>query len=103
MKKFDLEAALRGEPVCAEDGRVVEVFSMLKTGAIYAHVNGVLIAIDENGCCFNEMLYMAPQKKTVYVNLYSHGRSTWYETKELAHHSHASNAIAVAIPVEIEV
>lgn len=102
MKKFDLEAALRGEPVCDRDGATIPMYQRIGTNYLLGFQNGRLQDAS-NGTLNNHQLYMAPQKKTVYVNIYSQGSSTWYETKKMAHDSHSSNVLAIAVPVEIEV
>ena len=110
MKKFDLEAALRGEPVCDADRCYVPLFTCTNKNikTLLIRINGQIKEIDHygnyaiNGVAYQ--LYMDPQKKTVFVNLYEKGRCYWYESEEIAKlNSSQDYRIASSVPVEIEV
>lgn len=121
MKPFDIERAKAGDPVVTRDGRKVRILCYDKKDDSYPIV--ALIeneAEDEFTESFtlegkywdkkteeeSEDLFMAPIKKTMYVNLYKHGHATWYECKEDALKGNAWAGyvtIASAVPVEIEV
>jgi len=88
MKKFDLELAKAGDPVCLSDGTAVRVICFDKKGpapvvalissysheegyeAIYTYTEQGLKAGYKNGVSSPITLYMAPVKHKVWVNLY---------------------------------
>lgn len=117
MKPFDLEAAKRGEPICNRDSedcvfithvpdanpeyRVValtpskEVYCFYETGSYY--------------CAASESrndLFMAPRKRTVWVNVYPPDTSCFggaYETEAIANNYASPKRIGNrAWPLEIE-
>lgn len=126
MKPFDLEAAKRGEPLITRDGRKVTDFAHFpsKEGAykVYAVIGGDTSSFTEEGnewnvdCSQTNLdLFMAPRKRTVYVNLWP-GKMIGtgggcggyhYDDKETARaaafNTRGVDAFAVAVPVEIEV
>jgi hypothetical protein len=120
MKPFDLEKALAGDPVVTRDGRsVTEVHRFKTLGGPYrliAVIGGSLYRLTERGqydsTGTNETdLFMAPKKRTVWINLYANGTDqplTGYITysSEAAANNAAkgsTNRIAgKAFPVEIE-
>ncbi|WP_257755159.1 hypothetical protein [Burkholderia glumae] len=119
LKPFDLEAAKRGEPLVTRDGRKVTEFHHFET-LVYrdcccAIVDGFRRWINADGRYYiegesNHDLFMAPRKVTRWVNLYNAptvhhlARCAYhYPTEEDARRDADSSAIAVAIPVEIEV
>lgn len=81
MKPFDLEAAKAGKPLVMRNGEVVTYVAHIPT---CQHANSRLLAVTkdgnlrfyyENGDFFTQQehpfdLFMAPVKKTVWVNLY---------------------------------
>ena len=116
MKPFDLEAAKRGEPICnrySEDCvfithvpdanpeyRVValtpskEVYCFDETGSYYCDVSES-----------RHDLFMAPRKRTVWVNLYEEGKfANHHENEESANErADGTNRIGNrAWPLEIE-
>ena len=110
MKDFDLSAAKRGEPIWMEAQH---------TGWAYAGPV-FFVGVSENGIPVVEVrskpsrvhpdyLRMAPQKKTVYVNLYKRGslsEAAYHDTEAMAHlmtNGCEDLLVAVAVPVEIEV
>lgn len=106
LKPFDLEAAKRGEPVCLFDGTPVHFVGVSLGGR--AVTQGVSThTLNEDS---PHHLRMAPKKRTVWVNIHSiEGVAAWYDSKNKAESMHAfgvsqgnSQAIAIAVPVEIE-
>lgn len=80
MKPFDLEAAQRGEALITRSGAAITFIAYVKELTecqVLAHFEGVLYTFnkagqyygDEDPC--NHDLFMAPKKKTVWVNIYS--------------------------------
>jgi hypothetical protein len=49
LKPFDIEKALKGEPVCYRDGTLAELELFLSKNRINAHSTYPLLAIDRNG------------------------------------------------------
>lgn len=102
MKPFDLEAAKRGEPVydiCT--GMVVHFVGTTIDGAIAIELYNAIYRRKE------KELFMAPKKRTVWVNLYEVSRSLQYQftTKKEAdeYDRRGVNRIGgKAYPVEIE-
>lgn len=101
MKPFDLEAAKRGEPIVAQAG-----FRRIFVGVDSA---GYVVAEDEIGHLHRhspENIFMAPKKRTVWVNLYFDGEAFYHYTKEEADDldsgASASRLSGKAYPVEIE-
>ena len=78
LKPFDLEAALKGDPVVTDDGREVTEITEFKTTVDYkvlGVINGCLASISpdgayHNGSCWYK-LFMKPQQVTKWVNIYS--------------------------------
>lgn len=113
MKPFDLEAAKRGEPIVTRDGRkakfVAHVPECDSLSRVYAFVEG-----DKAVNAYNEAgeyipsgralcdLFMAPRKRTVYVNIYRHSYARWHATEEIARQFAEYKSLAIAIPIEIE-
>jgi len=117
MEPFDLEAAKRGEPIVCRDGTPAK---------FVAHVpeacppQRLVVLIDKNiflclesgaGSGLNEDasdLFMAPKKRTVWVNFYHNNFATFFNSKEAADIDHRESHLGVnrrskrAYPVEIE-
>lgn len=118
MKPFDLEAALRGDPVVTRDGRpVTQVteFEGLGEFCVAAVMNGSLAIFKRDGhyCFRGDSLYdlfMAPKKVTLWVNVYRDlhhlsdysAASTLYKTKNAADDCAQSDRVA-CVPIEFEV
>jgi hypothetical protein len=114
MKPFDLEAAKRGEPIVNKEGRKVHFVGTTLNGAVVAeddrgnfhwhHPNGNVVGYPQNALT----LYMAPKKKTVWVNLYesfSGVREGFHYDSELEATLAAGKAARIggkSYPVEIE-
>jgi hypothetical protein len=100
MKPFDLEAAKRGEPIQTRDGRPVKFIAYVpeadKSQRVVVLVDGYIVALHEDGsvhddCNHYDDIFMAPRKRTVWVNLHPYaGKSSYgypatvYATKEMA-------------------
>lgn len=81
MKPFDLEKAIAGEKMVTRDGREVQEFAYFKTsrapyepirsvigGCVFSHnIDGSYLGKGNEDC---SDLFMAPKKRTVYVNIY---------------------------------
>lgn len=105
MKPFNLEEAKAGKPVCTRDGNAVRIicFDARQSYPIVALVHGGGADDEEEVMQFSDTglfnyhepthcndLFMAPVKKTVWINLYSAGAhspfpsDTTYESEEKA-------------------
>lgn len=121
MKPFDLEAAKRGEPICTRSGRPIKFITYVPE----AHQNSQLVVLDgatlyvyyaDGRYCAESTntkdLFMAAQKRTVWVNLYRGSGAVSEEpphltrthlTQESADHAAGSNRIGgKAWPLEFE-
>jgi len=123
VKPFDLEAAKRGEPLMTRDGRAVSEFHRFETlrSSIYscmAIVDGESVSYTDGGQFHRNRedksdLFMAPKKRTVFVNIYDKaGETSVPGTRAFAFNSEADarentkgnswGVLVVAHPVEIE-
>lgn len=122
MKPFDLKAAMAGDPIVTGCGKRAKFIAYTPECAewyrVFALVEGTRMPYfySEDGRCLGggpdcpDNLHMAPVKRTVYVNFYGpnfHGGKGgccfWYETEDAARAAAGSDAIEVAVPVEIEI
>ena len=100
MKPFDLEAAKRGEPIY--------IHLVCEPTFIGLREDGRVVAESAEGWLGSYMqsdVFMAPKKRTVWVNLYptSLQISYWHNSEEEASKLASSNRIGgKAYPVEIE-
>lgn len=113
-KPFDLERALAGDPVVTRDGRPVTQLTHFKdveygSESLCGVVCGSLEKWMSDGRYYlagtsGTDLFMAPKKRTVWVNLYGNGhRGYWYDSeKEADDNSMISRIGSRAWPVEIE-
>jgi hypothetical protein len=117
-KPFNLERALAGDPVVTRHGKPVTQLTKFDYDGEYVLrgvLEGNLVGWLENGCYYSSGewsydLFMAPKKRTVWVNLYGDGWSCyWHDTKAEADEASARNRIGTrnrignrAYPVEIE-
>ena len=114
MKPFDLEAAKAGAPMVTRDGRPAKFIAHVEE----AHPNQrLLVLIGEHVCKNfedggymppdNESdydLFMAPVKRTVWVNLYESGVARFHDTESDAEDFAREDRLGGrAWPVEIEV
>lgn len=100
MKPFDLEAAKRGEPVFDRDDDEVNFIGVRNNGQIVIETKGGWLTSEHS-----HYLFMAPKKRTVWVNLYSNKEALYHETEEKAdeHQRRSENRIGGrAYPVEVE-
>ena len=112
MKPFDLEAAKAGAPLVTRSGESVRFVAHVPDArqdmrVIAINSDLIIFTKHENGCYwFNQEhfsdLFMAPVKRTVYVNFYKNNTATYYATEKAAEDAASNDAIAVAVPVEIE-
>ncbi len=116
MKPFDLEAAKRGEPIVTRDGRPAKFIAHVpEANACYQVValfSGLISTYAASGHVYSEKnpydvdLFMAPRKRTVWVNVYPPGTNCFggaYETEAIANNYAGRNRIGNrAWPLEIE-
>jgi len=111
MKPFDLEAAMRGDPIVCRDGTsakfIAHVPETNETSRILYLVSNDIKSAAENGMYYGRGwhkldLFMSPKKRTVWVNFYGHTCASYYDTQEQADKSSCSIRIGKAWPVEIE-
>ena len=92
LKPFDLEKALAGAKVVSRDGievTEIKLFESIKHDFKVVAISGGDVAtytIDGvYSCTKGESkydLFLAPELKTGWVNIYPNGESYWHETKE---------------------
>lgn len=114
MRKFDLEAAKRGEPIQTRDGRAVKFVAHVPNATVQnqrlvvLHDSGYLGTYCDNGTVYAGLnrgtdLFMAPRKRTVWINFYPDGDARYYESEDKA--ARYVNPLRIggkAYPVEIE-
>ena len=114
MKPFNLEAAKAGAPIVTRDGRPAKFIAHVAE----AHPNQrLLVLVDgdvhirfDNGqfdsssdVMSDHDLFMAPVKRTVWVNLYKYHTAIWHDTKKEADDGARGNCLGGrAWPIEIE-
>lgn len=108
MKPFDLEAAKRGEPIQTRDGQLVKFIAHVpeadESQRLVILIDNTVVGFYKKGTHARDLeteldLFMAPRKRTVWVNLYrpyaddySYGQpATCFATKELADGSTSVN------------
>lgn len=111
-KPFDLERALAGDPVVTRGGWPVTQLVKFDASDAICPLHGVLggniFAWRVDGryftdCKFGYDLFMAPKKRTVWVNLCLDGKAYWYDSEDVANRCHGHDRIGNrAWPVEIE-
>ena len=114
MKPFDLEAAKAGAPIVTRDGRpakfIAHVAEAQPSQRLLVLIDGGVYAKFESGKyaaspahVFNNDLFMAPVKRTVWVNLYGGCAAIWHDTEERADDgTHGNRLGGRAWPIEIE-
>jgi len=108
MKPFDLEAAKRGEPICTENNKPLRFicFDEVSNRIVYGY-EGKRIAHTDLMIA-NTCIFMAPKKRTVWVNLYPDGITGVYWSNSEAVADERNNTDpdtrigGKAYPVEIE-
>ena len=117
MKPFSLEAAMRGEPIVCRDGTpakfVAHVPEAVKSQRVIVQIRNNFGLFHETGW-WGEInphysdLFMAPKKRTVWVNFYGGLSATFFESEsdaDDAHNKFYSDMHRIgdrAYPVEIE-
>ena len=100
MKPFNLERAKAGDPICSASGQIHYFVGVRRDGAIVTELGtgGYVSSYQPND------LFMAPKKRTVWVNLYSNAHAIHFYTEEQANSStYSINRIGgKAYPVEID-
>ena len=114
MKPFDLEAAKAGAPLVTRDGRpakfIAHVAEAHPSQRLLVLIDVVVLTRFESGKyagspahVSNGDLFMAPVKRTVWVNLYEHGLARWHDTEGCADIGAGNNRLGGrAWPIEIE-
>jgi hypothetical protein len=92
-KPFDLEAAKRGEPIITRDGREVKFIAHVpeaqRDQRVVFLLGNLVYTADEKGRLDKDLdsfadLFMAPKKRTVWVNLCENHIVYWYDSEKEA-------------------
>lgn len=114
MKPFDLEAAKAGAPLVTRDGRpakfIAHVAEAQPSQRLLVLIDGGVYTKFESGKYSNSParvspndLFMAPVKRTVWVNLYEYGSARWHVIEQDANDCAGSDRLGGrAWPIEIE-
>jgi len=120
MKSFDLEAAKRGEPIVTRNGiNATFIAHVPELGELHRVLytvpnNDYALSCTEDGRHYTNSqsgydLFMAPKKRTVWVNLYesdpTFGLAGYYATEVAADNYSRRSSLRIggkAYPVEIE-
>lgn len=121
-RPFDLEAAMRGEPLVTRNGLSVKFVAYVPEATEYpviAFIEGENAPdrfTDEGRYSARSQyrigyehsprdLFMTPKpKRTVWVNFHEkNNMAIWYTSEDLAKFSADSQTVAVAVPVQIDV
>jgi len=106
MKPFDLEAAKRGDPICTEDNKPLRFicFDEVSNKIVYGYDGRRIDYTDL--MIANTCIFMAPKKRTVWVNFYKDSFYCYKYDSELEADTHCRNAVGriggKAYPVEVE-
>lgn len=114
MKPFNLEQFKAGKIALTRDGQEAKFVAYVPeaedTHQLVVLNGGVIYGLYANGRALDrttssyDLTHMKPEKKTVWVNLYEHGCSTYYTTEEEANKEATPIRInGKAYPVEIDV
>jgi hypothetical protein len=114
VKPFDLEAAKAGKPLITRNGQrarfVAYVPEAREDFRVIAHVH-----TDNSSTLYHECglymrgeespddLFMAPETRTVYANIFRGGTCDWYDTEEEARAGLNARALKIAVPVTFDV
>ena len=114
MKPFDLQAAKAGAPIVTRDGRpakfIAHVAEAHPNQRLLVLIRGIVYRHFEGGRCMLNPgdespydLFMAPVKRTVWVNLYERRTAIWHDTEGGADEwARDSRLGGRAWPIEIE-
>ena len=114
MKPFNLEAAKAGAPLVTRDGRpakfIAHVGEAQPSQRLVVLIDGGVYTKFESGGYSNSPahvspndLFMAPVKRTVWVNLYTQHAAIWHDTEKEANDSTRGNRLGGRTwPIEIE-
>ena len=114
MKPFNLEAAKAGAPLVTRDGRpakfIAHVGEAQPSQRLVVLIDGgVYTKFESGGYSKNPAhvssydLFMAPVKRTVWVNLYTQHAAIWHDTEKEANDSTRGNRLGGRTwPIEIE-
>lgn len=99
MKPFDLEAAKRGDPLYTLLNGKASFIGLKKDGSVVLEYDAWIESRQQNE------VFMAPKKRTFWVNLLISGKAFHYDTEESANRMIGSSDQRIggkAYPVEIE-
>lgn len=88
MKPFDLDAAERGDPTQMEDGHQLEFIAYVPEArpdcrvVVLDPTTGVVAVMGEGD------VFMAPKRRTVWMNLFIWGEACYYPSQEEADSAH---------------
>ena len=112
MKPFSLEAAKRGEPIVCRDGTPAKFIAYVPEARpayrVVVLVDDLVAAKCADGRHWpdsdsNNDIFMAPKKRTVWLNLYSNEVARMHPTQRAADESGENNRIGgKAWPLEVE-
>jgi hypothetical protein len=113
MKPFDLERAKAGDPIVTRDGREAKFIAYAPKAQLLNEQVVFLLDRRIKTTCPNGFsypahenksdLFMAPKKRTVWVNLYPDSQGTHWRTEEAANIAAGNNRIGdKSYPVEVE-
>lgn len=111
MKPFNLTFAKRGDPLISREGTRVKFITHIPDAGKYYQVVflcGDLVytcSVDGewgNGGLDSRDIFMAPKKRTVWVNLHSYATAQYYSCKESADNWAGDRIGNKAWPLEIE-
>ena len=114
MKPFDLEVAKAGAPLVTRDGRpakfIAHVAEAHLSQRLLVLIDGGVYTKFESGKYSNSPahvshhdLFMAPVKRTVWVNLYEYRTAVWHDTEKEADDGTLNGRLGGrAWPIEIE-
>jgi hypothetical protein len=113
MKPFNMSEALAGKPLVTRDGTEVIAFHYAEGAeTIYSCVaflrNRGWTAYTDCGRRYDNSetvqdLFMAPAKRTVYVNIFQNGHADWFSNEKEARAGLNARALKIAVPVTFEV
>jgi diadenosine tetraphosphatase ApaH/serine/threonine PP2A family protein phosphatase len=113
MKPFDLEAAKAGAKLVTRDGRAVISFKDASNGSEYpceAIIDDIkfIAYFSERGEFYHGHphdldLFIAPDTRTMYMNLFPDGVAYWFDTEAEARAGLNARALKIAVPVTYEV
>jgi len=112
MKPFNLEAAMRGDPIVCRDGRLARFVAYVpdadETERLVVLVDGGIYVLHEDGQYVNGEisfcdLFMAPKKQTLWINIYPDSACVYHSEQEANMNANPARLYGRAYQVEVEV